>query len=288
MIQPMSLGFLILASFLLTSGEGGQPQGPRKCQWQPDRYEVPVPFLNRPPQIDGDLAEWKSVAFTDGLWDLSRVRHAPWFIPAINRLTDHGREPLPEDDLQARYYLAWDDSYLYFGAEVHDNVNDTNDPDHKPERWYFKDAVSFFIEAPADRTPERFGQGDNAFCFVIDPARPWYGAWWRHGTPTSTYIEEPIPPTAVRYVIKMDPWKRGQGDFVLEARVAMAPTLGTSDPAWRRPRPGDVYRLEIVHTDPDGGGYGGHLLLYGQGDHDSTWARMVLTNPVQPIERKAE
>jgi hypothetical protein len=278
----------LVSATLLATAQVGEPERQGKVRWEPERYEVSVPLLASPPHIDGDLSEWKSVAFTDGLWDLTRVRHAPWFDPAINRLTDHGGEPSPECDLQARYYLGWDETYLYFGAEVHDNVNDTSDPGHQPRRWYFKDAVGFFIEAPADRTPERFGQGDNAFCFVIDPARPPYGAWWRHGTPTASYVEEVIPPSAVRYAIRMDPWKRGRGDFVLEARVAMAPTLGKSDPNWRRPRPGDVYRLEIVHTDPDGGGYGGHILLYGRGDDDSTWARMILTDSLRPIERKAE
>ena len=67
----------------------------------------------------------------------------------------------------------------------------------------------------------------------------------------------------------------------------MAPTLGKSDPQLAAPRAGDVYRLEIVHTDPDGGDYGGHILLYGRGDDDSTWARMVLTDPIRPIERKS-
>lgn len=37
--------------------------------------------------------------------------------------------------------------------------------------------------------------------------------------------------------------------------------------------------LEIVHTDPDGGDYGGHFLIYGRGDDDSTWGLMELTGP---------
>jgi hypothetical protein len=68
----------------------------------------------------------------------------------------------------------------------------------------------------------------------------------------------------------------------------MAPTLGRSNPRWHVPRAGDVYWLQVVHTDPDGGGYGGHILLYGQGDDDSTWARMVLTDPIRPMERRSE
>jgi hypothetical protein len=273
---------------ILFSSGTGPADTDKPPRWDPEHYTVHVPRLKTPPNIDGDLSDWKSVAFSDGLWDIARLRHAPWFNPEICRLTDHGHEPSPEDDLQARYYVAWDDTYLYFGAEVHDNVNDVKDPQHAPDRWYFKDAVAFFVEAPADRVAESFGAGDNAFAFVIDASKPPHGAWWRHGTPTARFVEEPLPPSAVDYAIRMNPWKRGKGDFILEARVAMRPTLGKSDPGWKPAKSGDVYRIQIVHTDPDGGDYGAHFLLYGQGDDDSTWARMILTDPIRPVERTKE
>jgi Carbohydrate family 9 binding domain-like len=252
----------------------------------PYNYPIRVPRLERTPAIDGDLSEWKYVAFTDGMWDILRLSQAPWYDPSINRLTDHGHEPPPEDDLQARYYTAWDEKYLYLGAEVKDNVNDVTDPQHEPKRWYYKDAICWFIEAPREDTAKKFGVGDNAFCFVIDARKPPYGAWWRHGAEGKTYIEELLPRDAVDYAIRMNPWDRSKADFILEARVAMAPTLGKSSPRWHAPRIGDVYGLEIVHTDPDGGDYGGHFLIYGRGDDDSTWGRMELTGPIQPIERK--
>ena len=251
-------------------------------------YKILVPRLEKAPVIDGDLSEWKYVAFTDGVWDMLRLRQTPWYDPAISRLTDHGNEPPIEDDLQARYYTAWDDKYIYLGAEVKDNVNDVTDPAHEPKRWYYKDAICWFIEAPRGETAKKFGEGDNAFCFVIDAKRPPYAAWWRHGAPGKTYIEEPLPAAVVDYSIRMKPSARSKGDFVLEARVAMAPTFGKSSPAWHAPRIGDVYGLEIVHTDPDGGDYGGHMLIYGHGDDDSTWSEMVLTGPILPIERKAK
>jgi cellulose/xylan binding protein with CBM9 domain len=249
---------------------------------------IRVPRLERAATIDGDISEWKRHAFTDGLWDIARLRQTPWYDAAINRLTDHGNEPDLQDDLAARYYIAWDDRFLYLAAEVKDNVNDIADPAHEPKRWYFKDAVCWFIEAPRTSTAKKFGEGDNAFCFVIDASKPTYGAWWRHGGRGKTYIEEPLPKDSVQYAIRMDPDKRGTGDFSLEARVAMATTLGASSPAWRPPRGGDVYGIEIVHTDPDGGGYGGHFLIYGRGDNDSTWGSMELTGPLQPVERKPE
>lgn len=262
----------------------------------PSGQTIPLPRLNTSSAegggmavvIDGDLAEWKEQAFTDGVWDIYRLRHQPWFDPRRNRLTDHGNEPSPEDDLQARYYLAWDEKYLYLGAECRDNVNDVDDPAHEDQRWYFKDCICWFMEAPGDEVPEQFGQGDNAFCFVIDVRKPPYGAWWRHGAPGQRYIEEPLPAGAVDYAIRMDPWDRKKADFILEARVDMAATFGQSDPHWTPPRIGDVYRLEIVHTDPDGGAYGGHFILYGSGDDDSTWGKAILVGPQTPLERQKE
>jgi hypothetical protein len=239
-----------------------------------------IPRLERTVQIDGDLSEWRDYAHSDGLWDLERLRHSPWYDPAINRLTLHAGEK--GTDLAARYYVAWDNQFLYLGADVEDNVNDVTDPAHAPKRWYYKDAICWFIEAPRVAAGRKFGEGDNAFCFVIDPTRPNYAAWWRHGAPGKTYIEEPLPRDVVQYAIRRGP----RGNFVLEARVAMAPTLGVSTPAWRAPRAGDVYGMEIVHTDPDGADYGGHFLIYGRGDDDSTWGRFTLTGPQSPIERK--
>ena len=248
-----------------------------------------VPYLAEPPTIDATLTEWKDYAFTDGVWDVYRVRHTIWYDEGRrNRLTDHGNEPHPEDDLRARYFIAWDNENLYFGAEVHDNANDVDDPEPADKRWYFRDSICWFIEAPRDDAPEWFGQGDNAFCFTIDESRPRYGAWWRHGAAGATYLEEPIPADAVDYALRMNPWGTGEADYILEARVAMAPTLGQSDPRWQPPQVGDEYGLEVVHMDPDGGAYGGHLMIYGTGDDDATWARMILVGPQKPIERRTQ
>jgi hypothetical protein len=267
---------VLAAAFALIAGQKLNPYGD----------PLPIPRLIKPPVIDGDLSEWKYIAFTDGVWDMLRLRQTPWYDPAINRLTDHGNEPPIEDDLQARYYIAWDDKYIYVGAEVKDNVNDVTDPQPEPKRWYFKDAICWFIEAPREDVAKKFGVGDNAFCFVIDARKPADGAWWRHGAPGKTYIEEPLPHKAIDYAIRMNPWGRKAGDFILEARVEMAPTFGKSNPKWHAPRVGDIYSLEIVHTDPDGGDYGGHMLIYGRGDDDSTWGSMVLTGPIEPLVRK--
>lgn len=278
-MAPKAFVFALLAGASLCSAQKGW-KGP---------YPTPeIPRLEIRPRIDGNLSEWKYEGFHDGAWDILRVRQTPWYHARINRLTDHGDEPGIDDDLCARYYLAWDDTYLYFGAEVHDNVNDVDDPAHSPERWYYKDAICWFIEAPRHGLSQKFGKGDNAFCFVIDQRRPPYGAWWRHGTPDRTFVEEALPEQHSKYAIQMDPWKTGKGDFILEARVEMASTLGKSDPAWCPPKAGDEYGLSIVHTDPDGGGYGGHLILYGRGDDDATWIGARLTGPIRAPNRRKE
>lgn len=249
-----------------------------------------LPFLEQADVVvDGDLAEWKGAAFSDGVWDIDRLRYAPWFDEGRrNRLTDHGDEPHPHDDLRARYYTAWDDTYLYFGAEVVDNVNDVEDPAPADRRWYFKDSICWFMEAPRDGAPEWFGRGDNAFCFLADASYPSFGAWWRHGTPTETYVEEAIPAEAVEYRLQMDPWETGRGDFILEARVEMALVFPTSDPRWQPPVVGDAYSITVIHCDPDGGGYGGHFMVYGNGDNDAEWSRAILTPPLEPLERLPE
>jgi hypothetical protein len=245
-----------------------------------------IPQLTEAPEIDGKLEEWKAVAFHDGLWDIHRLRQSSWYEAHRNRLTDHGEDATPTEDLQARYYLAWDAEYLYFGAEVWDNVNDTLPSKPEPRRWYYKDGVSLFVEAPGDEINESFGAGDHGFSFVADPQKPKNGAWWRHGTPDTTYLEEPLPAAAVDYEIRLNPWGRSPGDYVLEARIKLSETLATGDPAWTPPEVGHVYRLMLVHCDPDGGGYGGHLLIYGKGDEDESWTPARLVGPIEAVERK--
>ena len=227
------------------------------------------------PDIDGDLSEWKDLAFSDGLWDIHRVMNSPWYERKKNRLTDHGSEPSPERDLSARYYMAWGEKQLFFGALVTDNVNDVTESKHEPKRWYYKDAIAWFLEIPRDTVPEKFLMGDHAFAFVIDTAMPDYGAWWRHGTSEIAYIEEPMPSNAVDYAITL----KGSS-YILEVKLDLE-KLGIP-----LPKEGDEYAVMIVHSDPDGGEYGGHLLIYGKGDLDSSWSPAILAAPKLPIERK--
>ncbi len=233
-----------------------------------------IPFLSSEPIIDGDLSEWKQQAFSDGVWDLNRVQRSDWFEPKRNRLVVHEHEDSNALDLSSTYYMAWDGRYLYLGAEVHDNINDTMDAKHEPKRWYYKDAIAWFLEAPKDTVSESFGNGDHAFCFVIDTLMPAYGAWWRHGDEGQSYIEEPLPREAVTYAIAMNPWQRSKADYILEARVDLQATFGRGDRQWKGKAEDHTYGMMIVHCDPDGAEYGGHLLIYGKGDDDATWQPM--------------
>ena len=63
-----------------------------------------VPYLPTAPAIDGRLEDWKDAAFSDGLWDIARLRHEPWYDEGRrNRLTDHGNnEPHIEADISCR------------------------------------------------------------------------------------------------------------------------------------------------------------------------------------------
>lgn len=247
-----------------------------------------LPQLESAPTIDGQLDEWKSLAHHDGLWDIFRLQASPWYDASRNRLTDHGEHASLVGDLSARYYTAWDKDYLYLGAEVWDNRNDTIPSKPGAHRWYYKDAIAWFIEAPGDENNEAFGQGDNAFCFTADPTNPPNGAWWRHGTPDTTFIEEPIPENSVDYVIRMNPWDRSEGDYILEARIHLASTMMVSDPSWKAPEIGHLYRMMIVHCDPDGGAYGGHFLIYGEGDADQSWTSVRLIGPKGTPQRKVK
>ncbi|MEM7658927.1 MAG: sugar-binding protein [Bacteroidota bacterium] len=245
-----------------------------------------LPQLVETVTIDGDLSEWKEGAFHDGLWDLHRLKHSSWYEANRNRLADHGESASLTEDLQARYFLAWDSLYLYLGAEVWDNVNDTAASKPGKRRWYYRDAIAFFIEAPGDTVAETFGAGDHGFAFTADATRPASAAWWRHGTPDTTFVEKPLPTVAVDYHFQFDSWGRSPADYVLEARIRMDAVLPVSDPEWEAPAIGHLYRLMIVHCDPDGGAYGGHLLIYGRNDSDASWTPLKLVGPTAPIIRK--
>lgn len=237
-----------------------------------DVSSMNIPFLKTQPIIDGDLSDWKADAYSDGTWDLSRVKKAEWYDPKRNKLTGQKEEDTTSIDLAGDYYMAWDYDYLYFGATVIDNKNDVTESNHEPKRWYYKDAIAWFLEFPQDTLPEKFMDGDHAFAFIADTTYPDYGAWWRHGTADKPYIEQAIPKDAVTYNVQM---QEGSSNYTIEARIDVAKTLGVNK-SFKGLKEGEKHSMMVVHCDPDGGEYGGHLLIHGAGDLDSTWSEIVL------------
>ena len=132
-----------------------------------------IPELLQTPTIDGDLSDWKEKAYNNGTWDLERIKKSSWYDPKRNRLNvDEGEDPA-HIDLSSRYYMAWDDRYLYFGAEVTDNVNDVTESKHQLKRWYYKDAIAWFIEAPRDNKPAGRSSSAKSLCSCARAHRCW-------------------------------------------------------------------------------------------------------------------
>ncbi|MCH8902472.1 MAG: hypothetical protein IIA45_00935 [Bacteroidetes bacterium] len=276
--------YLITFSLLQVGCGNDQPEDEIIVNEEPI---LKIPYLRTPPLIDGDLSEWKDLAFSDGVWHMDRIAESSWYDPERNHLTNHDEDVTLFDDLNARYYIAYDEEYIYLGAEVHDNVNDVESENHEAKKWYYKDAIAWFIEAPGDDVSEEFGRGDNAFCFVIDTSYPSYGAWWRHGELKRNYVETPLWDHDVTYKIRFNPWDEGAADYILEVKINMKKTFRKSDPAWQGPEEYAIYRMMIVHCDPDGGNYGGHMLIYGSGDNDITWTKIQLVEPRDPVEKNS-
>ena len=77
----------------------------------------------------------------------------------------------------------------------------------------------------------------------------------------------------------------GGAGYVLEAKVNLAQILPEGDRHAHAPQFGDQYGLMLVHCDPDGAAYGGHLLIYGNGDMDNGWGEFELVGPKLPLRK---
>ena len=75
----------------------------------------------------------------------------------------------------------------------------------------------------------------------------------------------------------MEPSSEGPASYVLEAKIHFTQLTGAPIRPLGRYSGGERYGFMIVHCDPDGGEYGGHLLIYGKGDLDSTWEEMIFS-----------
>lgn len=220
----------------------------------------------KPPIIDAEFADWEGA-----LW-LELAPVSPHEARGYSRLRDDGGEPpgtaRTAADLSGTFSLAWDDEAIYLAARITDNVHDIEGGKHS--QWYFKDAISLFLDIPLDGDGPGWVEGDHAFSFVADPAYPPYGKWWRRGE-RAGHLESPAPADtrmAVRLIAE---------GYALEASVPMA-TLTRITPSWQRPYATRTIGFALVVTDPDGGErpFGGQLIYGGSHDDDGGWTRLRL------------
>lgn len=256
---------------------------------------IEVPKLASKPRIDGDLSDWERFAWTDGVWDIDRMkRQSP---PPQVFLEDSGEEPpgtaLTKADLTGQYFMAWDDEGLYLGVRATDNVHDVTSRMGNSATWFLKDGCAWFFDVAHDGDGWFPSPGDHVFAFVADDSYPDGGHWWRLGE------NSPIVATEVRaglgafgargwryslswlevpgpglYRVKMGAEKGG--GYAIEAFVPFSAYWLTT------PAIGDtIGGPMIVNTDPDGGPseFGGQLMLFGLNDNDATWADMVFVGP---------
>ena len=219
-----------------------------------------------PPAIDADFSDWP-----DALW-LDLVPVPPHQARGYRRLRNDGHEGFEiaetAADLSASFTLAWSDSAIYLAADVTDNVHDVEGGSSR--EWFFKDAVTLFLDLPLDGDGPGWIEGDHAFAFVADPTYPHDGMWWRRGQPEG-HIETLAPPGTRMAVVRT-----GKG-YALEALVPVPP-LTVITPFWAPPLATRTIGFALIVTDPDGGNhpFGGQLIYGGGNDDDGGWTRLRL------------
>ena len=230
------------------------------------RFVVEAAQRQEAPVIDADFTDWPGV-----LW-LELAPKPAHQSPGYSPLRDDGNEELgiagTAADLSAEFALAWNDTGIYLAARVTDNIRDVEGgQDHQ---WYFKDAVTLFLDIPGDGDGPGWIAGDHAFSFVSDPTYPSYGIWWRRGEKEG-HVESPAPANtraAVQWTAE---------GYALEASISMVP-LTRLTPTWQKPFANRTIGFALIFTDPDGGQhpFGGQLIYGGRNDDDGGWTRLRL------------
>ena len=221
-----------------------------------------------PPTIDANLTDWPNA-----LW-LEITPKPPGESRSFSRLRTDSNEPLKTAetaaDLSAAVALAWNDTAFYLAARVTDNVHDVIGGES--HQWYLKDAVTLFLDIPADGDGPGWIEGDHAFSFVADPAYPDDGMWWRRGENIG-HLESPAP-QGTQMAVQLTP-----AGYTLEATIPMA-ALTRITPSWQPPLASRTIGFALVITDADGGAaaFGGQLFYGGSHDDDGTWSLLRLRN----------
>ena len=160
--------------------------------WAHNGVVIKVPKLTSAPTIDGDLSDWEEYGWTDGVWDIERVRQQS-FSPWIG-IQDSGEEPagtaLTAADISGQYFMAWDEAGIYLGVNAIDNVHDVITKDGNEATWYLKDSCSWFFDVHHDADGWFLFPGDHVFSFVADDSYPAGAHWWRRGENTPIAASE--------------------------------------------------------------------------------------------------
>ncbi len=194
---------------------------------------IPTISLTPPANFvaDGDISEW----------DVSGIR--PF---VLKPETDHVPTGTVADsaDLKATVYLAFDDNYFYFAADVIDNVYH-----YGAGNWYDQDAFQLFIglynqEGPAHNAIKRGVEPDYLIYAVEDRLQlDITGGGVLSTVDNINYNFTPL----------------GGSDYVVEARVSLDSMAAAGSDSRFHPARGMRIPLDIYFHDNDGNGWEGNL-----------------------------
>jgi hypothetical protein len=177
-----------------------------------------IPSLASPPRIDGDLADLASFArgeiSPEDLW---------W-----------RRKPEGPEDASAVFYLGYDESYLYAGVDVRDDVVVCNIPPDDVKAQLRSDAVGITVDpSGASRDTSTTLQAAAFPCTT----QGFIARGFRDADARQGLMEETAPGMEVAS-------RRTAAGYTLEARIPWS-----AMPA--HPRPGDEIGLNVVVYDGD-------------------------------------
>ncbi len=191
---------------------------------------------------DGDFTDWEGFM--------------PWVITPEDNNVAAG-DVTDSNDLTATVYLAFDDDYLYVGADVLDDVF-SYDP-ALVSSWWTQDAFEMFIglwdqngKAIHDENPwlNRGAEPDYKLIFLPDR----YTNEYRNSALGRDPFAPDMTPADADYHFE----DFGESDYVLEARIPLD-SIRFGDDVRFHPMRGMRLMFDLVFHDNDGSGWEGNL-----------------------------
>lgn len=249
-----------------------------------------LPRLAGPPVIDGvrDPQEWQGalpleVSPSQVLRDRQLLCAGDGVDPVERSRIELRRGPaedafaaLTDADWSATLWHAWDETGLYFLAEVRDNVRDVAGLDGAPD-WRHRDGLTLrldLLDAEAV-APEGSGPALTALHLVAaDPLQADQPVSWE--VDGELTVADPAGLQGIQYAFAHAGSAFGGGaDYVVEARIDWTLLLLRDLPT--PPGPGTRIGLAWLGLDPDGeDGFGGQLQAWGLAEEPATYASFVL------------